>query len=315
MSEVPHHGRSKNQDEELMNSYPQAVHGMVHRRRLRRSPDRRHPGRQRRGKLYRWILSSRHDFTQVHYAYSRREGLSPTLIGPPTEPFMRSTTPRYLPLFENRRGAADRPPAFAEAPDQHVTDESGPQIDYGVGHGHVPGRPPTKPDKQVHFQFQANTNPNLFTALPAINAAGDLSFTPATNVSGSAQITIVLIDDGGTANGGVDTSAPQTFTIDIAKAHVWHNAANRFDVLGEGAVAPNDALAVIDFINAFGSPPVPNNGVATGPYYDVDADKMVSPIDALEVINFINADLNGEGEVATSPPPSVNRAQTTLCYC
>ena len=40
-----------------------------------------------------------------------------------------------------------------------------------------------------------------------------LTYTPAANANGSATITLVLKDDGGTANGGVDTSAPQSFTI------------------------------------------------------------------------------------------------------
>ena len=33
------------------------------------------------------------------------------------------------------------------------------------------------------------------------------------SANGSATLTLTLKDDGGTANGGVDTSAPQTFTI------------------------------------------------------------------------------------------------------
>ena len=42
-----------------------------------------------------------------------------------------------------------------------------------------------------------------------------LTYTPATNAFGTATITVVLKDNGGTANGGVDTSAPQTFVINV----------------------------------------------------------------------------------------------------
>jgi Big-like domain-containing protein len=42
-----------------------------------------------------------------------------------------------------------------------------------------------------------------------------LTYTPAANAFGSATITLVLQDDGGTASGGVDTSPPQSFTITI----------------------------------------------------------------------------------------------------
>ena len=45
---------------------------------------------------------------------------------------------------------------------------------------------------------------------------GDLTFTPAADANGTATITLTLSDDGGTANGGADTSAPQTFAITVS---------------------------------------------------------------------------------------------------
>ena len=66
------------------------------------------------------------------------------------------------------------------------------------------------------FNITANTNPGLFAAGPAVDpATGDLNYTPAPDSNGSAEITLVLSDDGGTANGGVDTSAPASFTITV----------------------------------------------------------------------------------------------------
>src|SRR5205823_2364838 len=50
---------------------------------------------------------------------------------------------------------------------------------------------------------------------PTVSAAGTLSYTPAANANGSATVTVQIHDDGGTANGGVDTSATQTFTITV----------------------------------------------------------------------------------------------------
>ncbi len=41
-------------------------------------------------------------------------------------------------------------------------------------------------------------------------------YTPAADATGSATVTIRAVDDGGTALGGSDTSAPQTFTITLA---------------------------------------------------------------------------------------------------
>jgi hypothetical protein len=56
-------------------------------------------------------------------------------------------------------------------------------------------------------------NSALFSAQPAIDATGTLRYTTAPNAHGAAQVTVVLKDNGGTANGGVDTSVPQTFQI------------------------------------------------------------------------------------------------------
>ncbi len=65
------------------------------------------------------------------------------------------------------------------------------------------------------FQVTANTNAALFATPPAISATGVLTFKPALNAHGTADITIRLKDNGGVTNGGVDTSATQTFSIII----------------------------------------------------------------------------------------------------
>ena len=60
-----------------------------------------------------------------------------------------------------------------------------------------------------------NDNNALFATQPAIGPTGVLSFTPAPNANGSATVTVTIQDNGGTANGGADTSAPQVFTITV----------------------------------------------------------------------------------------------------
>src|SRR5262249_28809323 len=61
----------------------------------------------------------------------------------------------------------------------------------------------------------SNNNRNLFLVQPAISALGVLSFTPATNAYGVATVTVSLRDNGGVANGGEDTSTPQTVSITV----------------------------------------------------------------------------------------------------
>ena len=60
-----------------------------------------------------------------------------------------------------------------------------------------------------------NNNTALFSVQPAINASGTLTFTPAANANGTATVTVTVQDNGGTAIGGVATSAAQTFTISV----------------------------------------------------------------------------------------------------
>jgi len=61
----------------------------------------------------------------------------------------------------------------------------------------------------------SNDNNALFSSQPAINANGNLTYTPARDAFGMATVTVSLSDDGGTANGGDDTSTDQTFTITV----------------------------------------------------------------------------------------------------
>ena len=76
-------------------------------------------------------------------------------------------------------------------------------------------------DQVLTFEVVENSNPSLFAAGPTVTRdgqgeTGTLTFTPAEGRTGSARITLVLHDNGGTANGGFDTSTtPQSFTIEV----------------------------------------------------------------------------------------------------
>lgn len=78
----------------------------------------------------------------------------------------------------------------------------------------------------------ASVNPaNLFAVAPSADAAsGNLTIVPTANLNGTATLSIVLVDNGGTANGGVDTSASAT----VAVAVQWVNQQPTFTVLQSG---------------------------------------------------------------------------------
>jgi hypothetical protein len=66
----------------------------------------------------------------------------------------------------------------------------------------------------VTFEVTGNSNPAIFATAPGVAADGTLSWEPS-GVLGTSTITIRLTDDGGTANGGVDASPAQTFTVTV----------------------------------------------------------------------------------------------------
>jgi plastocyanin len=66
-----------------------------------------------------------------------------------------------------------------------------------------------------NFVISEASDVNNVVSAVDINNAGNLTYTPASNVEGVATINIQVQDDGLTANSGVDTSPIQTFTITV----------------------------------------------------------------------------------------------------
>ncbi|MHB1033577.1 MAG: tandem-95 repeat protein [Pirellulales bacterium] len=105
-------------------------------------------------------------------------------------------------------------PTFAKGADQTVLEDAGPQTINGWATG-ISAGPADESGQAIAFEVIGNSNPGLFASL-AITLDGTLVYTPADNANGSATVSVVLRDDGGTANGGVDTSPSQEFTITVA---------------------------------------------------------------------------------------------------
>jgi hypothetical protein len=88
-----------------------------------------------------------------------------------------------------------------------------------------------------------NDNPGLFSAQPAIASNGTLSFTGAAGATGLARVTVILRDNGGTANGGVDASASVNFVISIQANGHAPTAVNDTLSVASGATVELDVLA------------------------------------------------------------------------
>jgi hypothetical protein len=118
-------------------------------------------------------------------------------------------------------------PSFTKGVDQTIQEDWGAQMVAGWA-SNISAGPANESGQAVDFIVTNGNNP-LFSAQPAISPTGTLTYTPAPDQNGWATVTVQIHDDGGTANGGVDTSAAQTFTI-----HVWE--------VNDSPIITNDAF-------------------------------------------------------------------------
>jgi len=109
-------------------------------------------------------------------------------------------------------GVNDQPSLTASNPPA-VNEDAGPQTVNGWA-TFDPGAP-DESGQTATYPVSNVSNAALFSTPPAVDASGNLSYAPAPNAFGTSTFDVQVRDSGGTANGGVDTSAPQTFTITV----------------------------------------------------------------------------------------------------
>ena len=109
--------------------------------------------------------------------------------------------------------AVNQAPSFVGGANQTVLENAGAQSVAAWAKSIVAG-PASESSQTVSFHL-SNTNTTLFGAQPSISPTGTLTYTPAANQFGTATVSVRLHDNGGTSNGGVDTSALDTFTITV----------------------------------------------------------------------------------------------------
>jgi VCBS repeat-containing protein len=133
--------------------------------------------------------------------------------------------------------AVNDEPSFNAGGNQGVNEDSGAASVSGWATGASSG-PSNEGSQTTSYLISSNTNSALFSSGPAVAANGTLSFTPAANRFGVATVGVEIHDNGGTSNGGDDTSAEQTFTITVSAVDDPPNAVN-----DTGLVVPQNAAA------------------------------------------------------------------------
>lgn len=109
--------------------------------------------------------------------------------------------------------AVNDSPSFAKGTDQTVEIDAPAQIVAGWATGLSAG-PPDEAGQQLTF-LVGNDHPELFLDQPSIDPDGTLRYRPKPGATGEATVSVILKDDGGTSDGGIDESAAQSFRIRV----------------------------------------------------------------------------------------------------
>jgi hypothetical protein len=140
--------------------------------------------------------------------------------------------------------AVNDEPSFNAGGDQTVNEDAGAQT-VGNWATSISAGPADESSQTLTFQIASNSNAGLFSTAPAVSSAGTLTYTPAANQHGSSTIGLRLIDNGGTANGGDNTSAVQSFTITV-------NSVNDAPAGTNGTVTTNENFTYVFSAPNFG---------------------------------------------------------------
>jgi len=114
----------------------------------------------------------------------------------------------------------------------------------------------------VDFHVVSNSNPSIFDVAPAIDSTGTLTFSAKPDFNGTAELTVVLQDDGGTAYGGQDTSASHVLTINVLQV----NDAPSFSLAADIVIEQDGgAQSIVGFAHDFDPGPL-ESGQAVAEY-------------------------------------------------
>ncbi|WP_199141840.1 beta strand repeat-containing protein, partial [Pedobacter sp. ASV12] len=136
-------------------------------------------------------------------------------------------------------------PSFTKGADQTITISSTAVVKTVNGWATALNAGPADESGQALNFIVSNNNNALFTTQPAIDAAGNLTYTPAPNKYGKTTVTVQIHDNGGIANGGVDTSAPQTFEIIIKPVGATDTDTTPINTAVTTTVTANDGASGI----------------------------------------------------------------------
>ncbi|WP_412468438.1 Calx-beta domain-containing protein [Pedobacter sp. KLB.chiD] len=213
-------------------------------------------------------------------------------------------------------------PSFVKGADQLINANAGLQTITGWANAIAAGPADEVAAQTVNFILNNNNN-TAFTAQPAIDASGNLTYTPAANFTGKVTITVILKDNGGTANGGIDQSTAQTFIISVKPVGVTDNITTLVNTpvttdvkANDGANAANATVSASNGIH--GTTTVDASGKVTytpnAGYTGTDSYNYTLTTADGVISDAITVNVNIYPTVVLSGPASVNESAGTVNY-
>ncbi|MFI5379788.1 MAG: hypothetical protein ACHRHE_10855 [Tepidisphaerales bacterium] len=214
-------------------------------------------------------------------------------------------TARTISTFVVNIATVNQAPSFTKGADQSVNQDAGAQTVTNWATNVSPG--PANESGQTLTFLVSTDNSALFAAAPAIGPTGTLTYTPAAGMTGVAQVTVRLKDNGGTANGGVDTSPAQTFAIHVVNAGGPGFTKGPDQVVNEDAGAQTAANWATNISAGTGggtpafSLTTDNNALfAVAPAIAADGTLSYTPAPASFGVAHVTVQLQGSGSAAVA---------------
>jgi large repetitive protein len=191
-------------------------------------------------------------------------------------------------------GPVNDAPTFDLGADQTVVNTAGAQTVEGFA-TNISAGPSDESGQALTFTVTNDDN-SLFAEQPDIDeTTGNLTYAPNANASGTATVSVELKDDGGTANGGQDTTT-KTFKITVKLPNEPPTAADQ-SVDADEEVAKTITLAADDpdgdAVTEFKISAQPANG-SLGPIGSIACDEGLTPNHCTADVSYTgNKDYNG----------------------
>lgn len=206
-----------------------------------------------------------------------------------------NSTPALVNLTVN---AVNDRPSFTAATPPAANEDAGAQTVTGWVTNFNPGHPDESAQAVQNYAVTNVSAPTLFAVPPSVDNNGTLSYTPAPNAFGSSTFQVTVQDNGGTSNGGVDTSAPQTFTITVNAV----NDAPSFTAINPPAVNEDSGAQTVNAWAAFN----PGNALESTQTVSQYIVSNISNSGLFSVLPSVNA----SGLLTYTPAPNANGTST-----